>query len=250
MKIYLAGALNFVDLIGIKEIGVENVLSSWLEGKANRYPEFNMFVDSGAFTAWTQGKELKIEDYIDFLKRNESNIEYYANLDVIGDADGTLKNQEIMEKAGLSPVPTYHLREDIKHLEYYLQNYDFIALGGTVGSPRTVVEPFLDTCFSVIKKYWPKKIHGFGVNALWALKKYPFYSIDSTSWLVGGRYGKVFVDSNISRENLRRDNNSNVYSKAWSYKEMGRKNIRTFLKLEKDITYYWKKRGVIWTKQK
>lgn len=246
MKIYLAGALNFTRQIDLIPLGVKHVLSSWLEGKSDKYKDFEMFIDSGAFSAWKKGVSIKVEDYIHYLKVHKDSVKAYANLDVIGDAEATYENQMKMEAEGLLPVPTYHLREDIKWLYKYLEKHDYIALGGTVGSPRRIIEPFLDTCFSIIKEYWPRKIHGFGISTMWALKKYPFYSVDSTNWLMGGRYGDLFDTLKLSGETLPRNINSHIYRKILNYKEMGVKNIKQFLKLEKDMIYYWQRRGVIW----
>jgi hypothetical protein len=87
------------------------------------YPFFpDIFLDSGAFSAMSQGVHIDIVDYIAFVKQNKSKLKVYANLDVIGNAEATLKNQEIMEKAGLSPLPCFHYGEDKKYLQMYCEN--------------------------------------------------------------------------------------------------------------------------------
>ena len=245
MKYYFAGGLRIPD--ELKKAKVENVLSSWLEKSSKLYKEFDMFIDSGAFTVWKQGKTIDIKDYIEHLKEHENNINTYANLDVIGNPQGTYNNQKKMETVGLTPIPTFHLRSDFKWLKKYLdEGYEHIALGGTVGSYRDTLEPFLDTCFSIIKDYWPIKVHGFGINALWALKRYPFYSIDSTTWLSGGRFGDIFDGGKIGKKSLGRLPNLEKYSRMYNYKEMAAKNIKSFLELEKNITYLWKRKGIEW----
>ena len=45
------------------------------------------FLDSGAFSAFTQGAEIDIQEYIEFIKEHKDYLEAYANLDVIGDAE-------------------------------------------------------------------------------------------------------------------------------------------------------------------
>ena len=69
----------------------------------------SLFLDSGAYSAWTQGVEINIRDYIDFIKQHQDIIDIYANLDVISidgkrgsklTAELTLKNQKIMEEGG------------------------------------------------------------------------------------------------------------------------------------------------------
>ena len=107
----------------------------------------NLFLDSGAFSAKTQGVNINIEDYIAFIKKHRKYINVYANLDVIGNPDATLNNQKIMEEAGLRPIPVFHYSEDPeKYLKPLIKKYDYIAVGGMVGSSRLML--FLDSIFS------------------------------------------------------------------------------------------------------
>ena len=55
-------------------------------------------------------------------------------LDGIGDPLQTYRNQLEMEARGIRPLPCFHAGEDEKYLEYYIQNYEYITLGGMVGS--------------------------------------------------------------------------------------------------------------------
>jgi len=57
------------------------------------YPE--IFLDSGAFSAKTQGVTINIQDYIAFVKRNQHRLTTYSVLDVIGSA-ARLQIQERM----------------------------------------------------------------------------------------------------------------------------------------------------------
>lgn len=163
-----------------------------------------LFLDSGAFSALTQKKEVKLEDYIQFIKDNESVIKVYANLDVIDPVDPdrgarlTWKNQKLMEEAGLNPLPCFHFKDDIKWLVRYLNTgYEYIALGGAVGVPIGSLKKHLDNVF---KNYicdssgMPKvKVHGFGLTSVPLMVRYPWYSVDSTSWIVTGRMGTITI---------------------------------------------------------
>ena len=165
----------------------------------------NLFLDSGAFSAWTQGVEIDIQEYIRFIKEHEEVIEVYANLDVIGmggkqpnekTAELTLKNQKIMEEAGLNPLPCFHYGEPMNYLEYYVENYDYLALG-VAGNVGKKLMPWLDVCFADYicdKNGMPKiKTHGFAVTSLSLMLRYPWWSVDSTSWVVTGRLGCIYV---------------------------------------------------------
>lgn len=157
-----------------------------------------LFLDSGAFSAWSQGKEIDINEYIKFIKENESVIEVYANLDVIGDACLTWDNQRTMEKAGLHPLPVFHYGEDIQWLKRILsKNYEYISLGGMVPISTENLITWLDDLFS---KYLTDKngipivkVHGFGLTSLRLMLRYPWFSVDSTSWVVTGRMGSIYI---------------------------------------------------------
>jgi len=160
-----------------------------------------LFLDSGAFSAWTQKVEIDIQSYIQFIKENIDCISVYANLDVIGDVEKTWENQMIMEEAGLSPIPVFHAYfEDPKWLKRYMdRGYEYIALGGMAGGAITVqaLRPVLD-------RLWRQhlsdadglplcKVHGFGLTSLPLMLRYPWYSVDSTSWVITGRMGGIFM---------------------------------------------------------
>ena len=174
-------------------------------GKMTEDKKINLFLDSGAFSAWTQGVSINIREYISFIKEHEEVIEIYANLDVIGiggkqpnqlTAEMTLKNQHIMEKAGLHPIPVFHYGEPISFLENYVKNYDYLALG-VAGNSGVKLIPWLDVLFSkhiCDEKGMPKlKIHGFAVTSLPLMLRYPWYSVDSTSWVITGRLGSIYI---------------------------------------------------------
>jgi len=160
--------------------------------------KIELFLDSGAFSAWSQKTKISIRKYIKFIKENIDVIDVYSNLDVIGSAEGTWKNQLHMEKAGLNPLPTFHYGEDYKWLEKYVSlDYDYICLGGMVPINTKDLIPWLDTVFSKYvcdKDGMPLiKMHGFGLTSLPLMERYPWYSVDSTSWVIVGRMGGIHI---------------------------------------------------------
>lgn len=158
-----------------------------------------VFLDSGAYSAFTKGAVIDIDKYIAFIKKHSDIITAYSNLDVIRDSKATWQNQIIMEKAGLNPLPVFHFGEDIKWLKRYLNKgkYDYMALGGMIGHKSPLLDRWLNDLFT---NYFTDdmKIHGFGVNGysrprMKILLKYPWYSIDSTDWKRKAIMGKVFI---------------------------------------------------------
>lgn len=157
----------------------------------------DLFLDSGAFSAFTQGVQIDINEYIQFINEHRDVLTVYANLDVIGDPAGTLANQKIMEAAGLDPLPCFHYGEPISYLLDYINEYDYIALGGMVPISTPNLLTWLDDIFGryICDEHgMPKvRIHGFGLTSLRLMLRYPWYSVDSTSWVVLGRMGSLYV---------------------------------------------------------
>lgn len=173
------------------------------------------FLDSGAFSLWTKAlvhyksggtrwgyydsDEFMeyMDNYISFVKEHAGALDLYANLDVIGNAELTYRNQKFLEKKGLAPVPVVHLGSDPKWLRRYRgEGYDIIGLGGLVG--KAVRRGWLDSVFDSIcdgpRRTPSVRLHGFGIVNHWALVRYPWYSVDSAAWIKeAGRWGAVFV---------------------------------------------------------
>lgn len=208
----------------------------------------DLFLDSGAFSAWTQGKDINIHDYISFIKQYKHLIKVYANLDVIGiggkqpnalTAEKTLENQKIMEKAGLSPLPCFHFGEPLSYLDYYVKKYDYLALG-VAGNTGSTLIPWLNECFSkhiCDSDGMPKlKVHGFAVTSLPIMIRYPWYSVDSTSWAITGGMGSIYVPRYKNGDWVYDENTWKiaVSDRSPSKKESG-KHISTLVPAEQKI---------------
>lgn len=177
------------------------------------------FLDSGSFTLWTRAAEFAeengcsqwdfyetaefwqyVDDYAAFIKKYQYGIDLYANVDAIPNPEITWRNQRYMEGVhGLDPVPCVHYTEDLVWLKKYIKKgYEIIALGGLVGSAgQDSCRLWLDKAFDIVcdtKNRLPKvKIHGFGVTTYGLLFRYPWYSVDSTTWTKAGGFGTIWV---------------------------------------------------------
>jgi hypothetical protein len=178
-------------LLSFAEKGVQrkiNKISEACVGKA----EFDLFVDSGAFSVKHAGKEIKIDDYIHFIYDNADKITTYANLDVIGEPGASKENQRIMEAAGLSPLPVVHFQAEMKEVYELASWYPYIGIGGPGPSKKVAVHRyFTQLAFTVARKANKGvRIHGFGITSPETILQFPYYSADSTSW-VNRRYGDI-----------------------------------------------------------
>lgn len=163
-----------------------------------------IFLDSGAFSMFTKGVTIPLSDYSEFIKKNQGVIEVASVMDGIGDPALTYENQKKLEDLGVSVLPCFHYGEDPRYLEYYLANYDHITLGGMVPISTPDLYKWLDFIWGNYltddEGYPTHKVHGFGLTVLDLMKRYPWYSVDSTSWVLTGRFGSIFIAKPDGRE--------------------------------------------------
>jgi hypothetical protein len=169
-----------------------SVLRKWVE--VNK----PILLDSGAYSAFTRCEVIDIVAYGEFLKQHKGRIDYAAGLDVIGDAEGTRKNQEQLDAMGVKTIPCFHCGEPWEYLEHYAANYDFIALGGLMKAGDTnQLRAWLDQAWTKLVDsdgYAKLKVHGFGLTIMSLVRRYPWFSVDSTSWVKKSRFGQIILD--------------------------------------------------------
>lgn len=260
MKLYFAGYSTDKEIFQIPE--ANNLLESYLLFKNKDYVQWHkergllgkqLFLDSGAFSAFSRGEVIDIDKYIQFVLANKEHIEVYATLDVIGDWEATKKNTEYIESFGLKPLATFHAGSPLEELIRMCHSYDYIALGGLVplSMKRGKMKSWLDKCFGIIMKENPKlKVHGFGVNAVWAWERYPFYSVDATSWLMGGKFRRMvkFENGQLTAFNKYSEENSIEKVKVFKdhYTDINRYNVYEYIKAQNYYTRVWERRGIKW----
>lgn len=185
------------------------------------------FVDSGAFSAMTRGIEINIDDYIDYLNKNEEYFYLYCQFDTIPfenitgeeSAKKTIDNYYYMRSRLKNPdklLYCFHCGEPFEYLENILNNDDqvkYIALGGVAKKKKSTRIEFLNKAFEVIKnsKNPNVKVHGFGIGDLDIITKYPFTSVDSTTWIWYGAFGSVFYEGNRVPVSERMKDNKKYY---------------------------------------
>ena len=184
----------------------------------------SVFLDSGAFSALTQNITIDLDTYIKCIHTYKKHLDVYASLDVIGDAKASQANTDYMESCGLWPTR------------------------------RESIQPWLDGCLSIIKGYWPRRIHGFGIQAQWALERYPFYSSDSSSVVMAASFGGVNRFQNGKyfcthwKEYAAEKVTSSIVDtvEQSAYIERERLNAIALVAFEKHLTELWRVRGVDW----
>ena len=194
-------------------------LSYFNHALLDRAPEFlagykargvRCFLDSGAFTYQMQllrkrqilskaGAERLIDAYADWVLRADFLFDFIVTFDYERDVDTVLWTTQQLEKRGLAPLPVYHQKSPITALHRLIDcGYEFIGIGGMIPRKAKYILPFLDQVFNVSEKRGVR-LHGFGIGEGRELTAYPWFSVDSTTWLYVGKLGYTYLPDS-SRE--------------------------------------------------
>ena len=155
-------------------------------------------LDSGAYSVWRRRSRVDIGAYADYCLAMEDRLDWYANLDVIGDWRSTLRNQAALERRGLRPVPVFHLGEPWGVLEDLVSGYERVGIGRGPGMKFPALWPALEEVFS---RYSDDEgaplcmFHGFRMTERRVIARFPFESVDSTTWIAGLAYGELPTDT-------------------------------------------------------
>lgn len=242
MKICLAGTSNSENYLEeIKRI--KYVLESFYYIREWQIPiikDADLFLlDSGAFTFMNNfKKEVNWKDYIDkyadFIIKN--NIEYFFELDI----DAVVGYEKVKEytkylenKVGRKCIPVWHKNRGLEEWERITKEYDYVAIGGIVTKE---IKPNEYKYFSPLLKIAKEnncKVHALGFTSLKGLERYKFYSVDSTSWASGGRFGQIYL---FNGKALVQKSFNNKRIK--DYKEADKFNLKEWIKFQKYADIY------------
>lgn len=180
------------------------MLESFYSIKKWQVPFINkvdMFLlDSGAFTFMSNSHKGKIDwksyidGYCDFINKN--NVEHFFELDIdsIVGYDNVLRIRKYIEqKTGKKCIPVWHKSRGKEEFLCMCDEYDYVAIGGIVTKEIKPNEyPFFTWFINEAHKRGCK-IHGLGFTQTTLFDKIRFDSVDSTTWLVGGKFGNVCI---------------------------------------------------------
>lgn len=187
----------------VYEEGMGHILESYHYVKNETYLKQvradgrKFFLDSGAFSAYTMGVQIDLAKFCDYCHRNADVIHMVSVLDAIGDPDGTWRNQVAMEERGVRPLPCFHYGEPTEIVDYYCRNYEYITIGGMVPISNQQLEVWLDRIWAdhlTDDEGKPRcKVHGFGLTSPKLMNRYPWYSVDSSTWQALGSNGAIML---------------------------------------------------------
>lgn len=187
--------------------------------KRSQYlPHIGIMLDSGAFTIANSGKQkLSVEEYTDYLLKNQEHFECFACMDSLlakGEertdanirkhAEETKENWKFSVDHGVDKeklIYVWHGEEPIEYLRWAVNNCPYVGIGGLV-TDRKDVKRILDGILPVVVENGEAKcrIHLFGITRAECMFGYPWYSVDSTSWIRAATMNSFFVPCLLSGE--------------------------------------------------
>lgn len=199
---------SYLDIL--YDLGVRNFLMSYeyLKGKGNsqlkKYSDMHLFIDSGAFTYMSDPKyeaytveqwEQQIQNYLAWAERHKSQIFAIADLDL----QYLVGNEKVYEwrkkyfepfmlRTGIPVCFMYH-DEGMEQWEYMCKRYPYVGMSLRIDGESQ--DNFRDM-FRIAEKH-NALVQGMASTNTSLLTQLPFYTVDSTTWNVGLKYGEISV---------------------------------------------------------
>lgn len=154
-------------------------------------------LDSGAFPFMSNSK--KAVDWDEYLERyiafiNEHDVKYFFELDidaVVGYERVKELRRKLENGTGKKSIPVWHKARGVDEFKKLCDDYDYIAIGGIVTKEITREEyPLMKKLVAYARKK-RTRVHGLGFTEK-DIEKYGFYSVDSTTWNMVSRFGKIY----------------------------------------------------------
>ena len=135
-----------------------------------------------------------LESYTKWIREHKEYIFSVANLDldtIVGKRIVDKWNKkyfEPLEKEGIQVVYVAHESDEqpsiVGRLREYCQRYEYVGVNQAHKDKAAQI-------YQLIKMYH-RRIHGFAWTELGLIKHYPFFSVDSVTWLGGVRFGTTY----------------------------------------------------------
>lgn len=295
MKIFLASTFNQIVIDCLKQAKPFNVLFSYYY-LANKNDQVTLdvlkyfksigtfiMIDSGAHSffseeglsiAHSKKKKTKQTDFFEYAKnyaawlvKYKKYIDVAVELDIdvlIGYSD-VLKIRKILESSGAPIMPVWHKSLGEAEWDNMIANYPYVGIGlGDAKSTKSIlnIRFFINKLSKAIKN--KTKVHAFGMVKPNYMLRLPFYSVDSSSWNAGSRYGQlVGYDAKNIKIVQKRVNNQKDFLKVVNHLQLDTSptdlfkatrsyvnrdiiNVQAYKRLEDIVTRVWSARGITW----
>lgn len=214
-SIIYSGVENDAYFNGCYDMGVRNFLMSYhyLQGMKQPMKQkyggkgIKFFIDSGAHTYQNDPKyeeytieywEEHIQSYLKWVEKNRDYIFAIANADfenLVGAEAVYQWNEKYFEpfmlRTGIPVCFVWH-QTSYRSWEQYCQRYPYVGFSAVNTEGEQIEFQEFQNHLKCAEKY-NALVHGFGMTKTSLLPQLPFYTVDSTSWKSGFRYGQLAI---------------------------------------------------------
>lgn len=155
-------------------------------------------LDSGAFTFMNGKSKIDFDSYVDryieFI--NQYKVKNFFEMDI--DAIVGLKKVEeyrkrIERKTGRQCIPVFHRERGKQYFLDMCKEYSYVAVGGIAIKDISKSEHKYFPWFINTAHEHGCKIHGLGYTDFAHINEFRFDTVDSTTWLNGGKFGNMIT---------------------------------------------------------
>lgn len=241
LRIIDSGAFSYLAASGLVSTGSQR------GGNAGKFPEVRQF----------------FSDYLQWLRKWYAHFDYFVEMDLqeVYGPELIEEFRDEIRKSGMDEkcIYTFHSGDSWETLDRLISSSPsrYIGLQGI----RLGQKP-LDYLKVIRMCYEAKvKVHGFAFTKDRLLSWLPFYSVDSSSWVNGARFGcvthfhgmglsqfrnsKTVTLEELDRRGLPRKTHPSLVGPGARFLRLKQAEIE-YLKFQEYVTRLWESRGVVW----
>jgi hypothetical protein len=158
-----------------------------------------LWIDSGAFTAYTTGKPVTVSEYADHLERTRGAWDYAFTLDVIGDHAASMRQTDELIGRGYPVVPIFTYGTPLAEFRALCRDYGYVGCGGLVGLDPRRAARYLRTVTHIADEHGTA-VHALGVAGRKTVIQSRVWSADSSAVSGAPVYGNVVIYSRSRRK--------------------------------------------------
>lgn len=212
-------------------------------------------LDSGGFTLRKNGEPCDLRRYVEYI--NEFDVKTAFNMDTLCWRE-SMGNQIVLERETKATIlPVFHYSDWVQDgttgLRELMGAYPYFSVAA-LGAPGALERRrFYDDVFALVGTR--NRLHGLGATAIDHMLRYPFYSVDSTTWINAQRFGSwiefkggriVKHQSARVRAQAAEPRMTNVNVADYTFERFIMQAIKSFLRFEDYCTRLWAQRGITW----
>lgn len=171
-------------------------MEKWADDNGFDFTGVRLMMDSGAYSAKTQGKPIPHEEYLEFVAKNLDYISVPVMMDTVLDPEQTEKDYKIAAASGIKFMYAFHRPEPWPYLERHLPHVPYVGLAPMPKSAPSVKIDWFSKCLHKAgmrhheqphvnpggRFNYQSSFHLLGSAAERVISKIEAVSADSSSW--------------------------------------------------------------------